>query len=415
MSALLVQAWLVLTLTLTSSEWPHWGGPRGDFVVPDAQMPLAWGSGGPVVLWRRPIGEGYASVVVAGGRAYVADHLDGRDRVLALDARTGGTVWTYTSEVAFDPRYDLSEGPGPRATPALADGRLFFAGMTGVLTAIDAGSGRRLWQRDLMADFGASFKPRGFASSPVVWRDRVLVQIGGTAGAVVALRADDGHVVWRSGQFVNSYASPVLVSIRGRPHLLVLTGDDLIAVDPESGTERWRHPHHTDLVAATASPLWMPELGLIFVSSAYGGGSRVVEVAEPGATSLLREVWAHQRVRLHHGNAVEFEGMVVTSSGDTGPSPISALDARTGELLWRDRAINRGTFVRIGRRLLALDEDGTVSLLAVGREGVSVLTRTPMLNGVSWTPPTVVGSTVFLRNRRDLLAFALPRAAPAGS
>ena len=402
--------WLLLSLVVTlprvDTDWPQWGGRSRDFVVA-AAAPAPWPDSGPSVLWRRPIGDGYSSIVAVGGRLFTLERTGDEEAVVALDAATGATIWATKYAAPFEARYVLEQGPGPRATPLVADGVVVATGASGWLHALDAATGRVLWQINLIAEQGGTIKVRGYACSPLLWKHLAIVQVGGDGQALVAFDLRTGKIAWKGGTFKNSYASPILIDVDGQPQIVALTFGEVSGFDPDSGRLLWSHPHPTQDGVAVSTPVWDRDEHLLFVSSSYGGGSRVIEIRAANGTSTVTEKWAHQRVRIHHGNALIVNGAVIAASGDTGVAPLSAVDLKTGEMLWRDRSIDSASLLRIGNRVLALTDEGRLALVEVTRAGVTTLAQTTPLTSTSWTPPSVAGDVIYLRNRKEIVALKL--------
>lgn len=294
----------------------------------------------------------------------------------------------------------------PRATPLLAGGRLFALSAGGKLTALATAGGEITWQRDLFRGHPAAVRACGFSSSPLAYDDMVLVQAGAPGSALIALRQKDGTVVWQKHDIPNGYASPLLVSVDGQDQLIAFMASEVVGVEPRTGDLLWRHPHPTESEVNASTPVWAPG-NLLFVSSGYNGGSRVLRLSrKPGGTAV-EELWAHKRMRVHFGTALRVGGVVYGSNGDFGPAPLTAVDLRTGEVLWRDRALGRASGIVVGRRLLLLDEDGVLVLATPGAEGLLVHARAQLMKHEAWTPPTLAGTTVLLRDRQTIAAYDL--------
>lgn len=420
-----------------AAAWRQWGGPSRNFVVDPVPLATNWTAGGPVEAWRRPLGDGHSAIVMEPGRLYTMyrpapadDAADeppaasgpsaqrgragrgsgaawaSRETVIALDEATGETVWEHTypaRPLAF--RF----GAGPFATPLLAGDRLFTLGTNNQLFAFDKSDGDVLWAHDLVAEFGAQetlIRPAvkaGMSCSPVAFGDTVIVTAGGPGQSVMAFDQATGEVRWRSGDFNVSQASPILIEVGGRPQLVVFGGMDVNGLDPATGELLWSHPHDTSGDMNISTPVW-GEDGLLFVSSAYDGGSRMLRVTSDD----VDELWFTNQLRLHIGNAIRLGDIVIGSNGDFGPSFVTALDVRTGRRLWQDRGFSRAQFVLAGDVLVVLDEDGVLGLARASREGFEVLARAGVLSNLAWTAPTLVGSTLYARDRREVVKLALP-------
>ncbi|MEO1365923.1 MAG: PQQ-binding-like beta-propeller repeat protein, partial [Acidobacteriota bacterium] len=182
---------------LDDSPWPGFRGARRDGVVPSSSIATDWEANPPEVLWRRSVGPGWSSFAVAGGALFTQEQRGEEELVSAYDAATGEPIWSFVDEARF---WEPLAGAGPRATPTLADGRLYALGATGLLNALDARDGSGVWRRDIAADTGAETPEWGFASSPLVVDGadgagrQVVVHTGAPSGkGLIAYAADDGE------------------------------------------------------------------------------------------------------------------------------------------------------------------------------------------------------------------------------
>ena len=407
-------------------NWTEWGGPTRSFVANTPPLADRWPDAGPREVWRRPLGDGHSSVLVEDDRLYTmyrpAVPPGGEARwapeeiVVALEASTGATVWEH--RYSARPLH-FQFGAGPYSTPLVVGDRLFALGTNNQLMALEKATGRLLWAHDLVAEFGALetlVRPAvkaGMSASPIAHDALVVVPAGGRPGqSVMAFDQRTGEVAWRAGDFGLSQASPILIEVDGQTQLVVSGGRDINGLDPATGRLLWSHPHDTDADMNISTPLSVPG-NRLFVSSAYNGGSRVIQLTRRGDRTETSEVWFSPQLRIHFGTAVRVDDLILGSSGDFGPAFLTALDLETGRRLWQDRSFARAQLVQAGEHILVLDEDGTLGLIRAARSGMDVLDRADVLENLAWTPPTVVGSTLYARDRSILVRLELPRASPA--
>ena len=410
-AAALVAVLAVATLTASGGErgggaWPQWGGPTRNFVAPDVKIADAWPAGGPRTAWRRPLGDGFSAIVTDGTTLYTSYRDGASDVAVALSAADGHTVWEARYPAPFTETCSERLGDAPRAAPLLAGDRLITVSAGGRMVSIDRRSGKEQWRADLIGPGSDAAKPCGYSSSPVQYKDMLITTAGGPGRGVVALDTATGRVRWSTQDFMNGYSSPTLIDLGGRPHLIVFTAAEISGLDPETGGLEWTRPHPAEFGVNVAMPLWGPD-DLLFVSSAYNGGSRVLKLTRGGGRVNVEELWANKRVRLHFGNAVRLGDRLYLSNGDFGAAPFAAVDVRTGEMLWRDRAVTRASLIGVGDKLIILDEDGQLALAKPGATGLTVLARAPMFSGRAWTGPTLSGSRLFLRDRKEIVALDL--------
>jgi outer membrane protein assembly factor BamB len=405
----------LLLICLVAQAWPQWGGPTRDFTAASKGLVTTWPSGGPRKVWARSLGEGHSAMAVDGGRIYTmyrplgmlsAVRRSQEEVVAALDAATGKTIWEYRYP---SPTGDLnySEGAGPHATPLVTADRVFVVGSRKEILALNKADGTLAWSHDMHKEYGAEYDDRGFACSPPLYGDAVVVGMGGPNQAVAAFHQRTGALVWKSGDFQSSPSSPMVIDVDGQKQILYFGGDRIAGLDPAGGRVLWTHPHKTDWGLNISMPIWSPSDHLLFMSSAYGTGSRVIELRQTGGRTTATEKWFNARMRIHIGSAIRVGNVVVGSSGDFGPAFLTAVDVTTGKILWQDRTFARAQLLFADGKLVVLDEDGTLGLATVSPAGLQVLTKASVLENRAWTPPSLVGTRLYVRDRKNAIAFEL--------
>ena len=395
-----------------AADWPQWGGPSRDFRVPAAPLATTWPEGGPPRVWSRPLGEGYSALVTDGATLYTLYREGDDEVVVALDAATGKTRWQhgYRAPVPDNPGaqfWNTSAGPGPYSTPLLAGSRLFTVGVAGQLHALDAKTGKVLWSHRLVEEFDV--QPfMAYASSPLAHGGNVVLPVGGAGRGVVAFDQETGEVAWQNQDLKLAPSSPVLIQVDGEEQLVVFAQDRIAGLDPGDGALRWSHPHETEYGLNISTPVW-GEGNLLFCSSAYDGGSRVIRLRRAEGRTRAEEVWFSNRMRIHFGNALRVGDLVLGTSGDFGPAFFIAVDAESGEEAWRERTFARSHILLAGSQLVIVDEDGDIAVATPSREGLQVQARASVLKKNAWTPPTLVGTRLYVRDRADVLSLELGR------
>ena len=400
--------------------WRQLGGPHRNFRVDSAAVATAWGAGGPTRLWSRALGEGYSSIL-ADGDLLVTMYREGDDEVIiALDAATGATRWQYAyhTPLVHNGYFDVwlnSAGPGPYSTPLIAGDTVFAVGVDGRFHALDKRTGELRWAQDLAAAFDIA-EYNAFASSPIAYERTVILPLGGSGHGVVAFDRETGATVWRSPAFDLGPGSPVLIEVDGQDQLVVVGQQELVGLDPRDGRRLWSHPHANELGLNISMPVWGGDNDL-FLTSSYDGGSRLIRLSQIDGRTTSEEIWSNNRMRVHFGNALRIDGLVLASTGDFGPAFVAALDAETGVEVWRERTFARAQMVDAGGLVVILDEDGELAVASVTLDGLQVHARAAVLTSNAWTPPTLVGSTLYVRDRHRILALGLddPSAAAARS
>ena len=386
--------------------WTQWGGPHRNFQTEATGLKDTWPATGPRVMWKRSLGEGYSAPAVENGVLYTMYGKPREEVVVAANAETGSTLWEHAAPMTF--QSDAPEmGNGPYSTPLIAGDRVFTTGVAGRLQCLDKKTGKPLWTQQLWDDHRGSRLMYGYASSPIAFRDTVIVPVGGRGKAVMAFNQADGRIAWAKNDFGNAYSSPLLIDVGGLEQLAVLMDGAIFAVNPHNGDLQWQVPFKVDYSIAIATPVWGPG-NLLFVSSEYGGGAKVVELQRNGQQTIAKELWSTPRLRLHHGNAMRIGDAIYFSSGGKGSQAIlSAVEARSGKILWQERSIEKATFVWADQKLITLDQDGNLMIAYPSPQGFKIAAKANLLTNNAWTPPTLVGSRLYIRDRRTMMAVDL--------
>lgn len=414
-----------VTLGCSQGSWTQWGGPNRDFSVGAAPIAEKWPEGGPQKLWSRELGDGF-STIVSDGRTLFAMYRGEQDQecIAALDASTGKTIWEHKYAAPFI-EFEVDEidketgkkriekqvtkfGTGPNSTPLLVGGRLFTLGYTGIFSCLDAATGKVNWSHDLYKDMGATYLRFGWATSPLAYGDNVIVLTGGKGHGVTSFKQATGEVAWQSSDLDASYSSPILVNVGGRDHLVAYMSNEIIGMDPKTGEQHWNLEHKNEYGTSIATPLWCPDNLLYFVNGGDEAGGRVVRLAAKDDKIVPEEVWVNRKIRGGLSNPVRIgDYLYGPNSAGENAKLIVGFDLRTGEVAWQDRAAPGPKCINADGRLIVLDDDGNLLLIAANPEGMSVLSQTKLLESPSWTAPTLVGSKLYLRDRKVIMALDL--------
>jgi outer membrane protein assembly factor BamB len=395
------------------SGWPQWGGPYRNFTSPAKGLANSWPEKGPRQLWSRTLGEGYSGITVDSGKLYTMYRAPvrlwqtskvGQEVIIAMDANTGKTLWEQHYDAPFEPGMKMENGPGPHVTPLVVGNRVFSIGVTGKFYCQDKNTGKILWYHDLIQDYGTPARDRGYSCSPVAYNETVIIPVGGRGQAVMAFNQKDGSVVWKKHDFSSSPSSPLLINLDGQDQLVVFMGDLIAGLDPKNGELLWSHPHKTDWGLNISTPVWS-QGNLLFCTSAYSGGSRMLQLSRQGGQTSVKELWFTNRMRIHIGNAVRVGDYVYGSSGDFGPAFFSAVDVKTGRVAWQDRSLSKASFIYADGKFILVDEDGNLALATVSPAGLKIHSKVALLSSNAWTGPTLVGTTLYLRDRKNIMAL----------
>jgi outer membrane protein assembly factor BamB len=391
---------------VAGEDWTLWGGKNRDFLVNSSGLADSWPAAGPRKLWSRPLGDGYSAIAEEGGVLYTAFRRGAKDVVIALDAATGKTRWEFEYDNPFANAYSEEVGPGPYAMPEVVGDRLITASGTGKIYSLDKKIGRVAWSHNLYTEFHASRLQFGYSCHALPYKETLIFLSGGDGDGAIAFRQSDGAVVWKALQFTNSHSSPLLINVDGQPQAVALAANTVFGFNPDNGALLWTHEHKTPYGLAVSTPVWAPG-NLLFVASAYGTGARVLRLNQSGGSTTVTELWYDPHLELHIGTVIQHDGYVYISSGYHGPALLAAVELKTGAVKWRERGFAKAQLLYADGKLILADQDGTLALCRVSPQKFEVLSKASVLQSISWTPPTLVGTRLYLRDRKTIEAFDL--------
>ncbi len=391
---------LVLSLTTivsnrTLDDWPQWRGPNRDGISPETGLLKDWPQGGPPLAWKAAgAGEGYSSFAVTQGRVYTLGARGDTEYVLAYDAATGKRLW----ETAHGRRFSNDRGDGPRATPTIDGDRLYAFGASGDLSALDPATGKVAWTVNVLQRYRGSNITWGLSESPLVLSDRILVNAGGT---IVAVKKTDGSAIWSSGGDEAGYSSAVVQKTGSINQAIFFTSRRVIGVDVNSGRELWNYAKVANNTANIATPIVRGNR--VFVSSAYGTGGALLELAPSGSNVSVREVYFTPRMMNHHATSI----LVGDYLYGFDNAILTALKFDTGEVAWRDRSVGKGSLAFADDRLYLYSENGVVGLAEASPTGYREHGRFELRTGrlPTWSHPVVSGGKLFLRDQDTIYAY----------
>jgi outer membrane protein assembly factor BamB len=385
--------------TTAAAEWPGFRGPQRDGVVRGTRVATDWTRTPPVALWRRPVGPGWSSFAVRGDFIYTQEQRGDAEVVACYRLATGAPVWAHRDPVRF---YESNGGAGPRATPTIDGGRVYAFGATGIVNALDAATGGVIWSRNAATDTGKKIPGWGFAGSPLVVGDLVVVAV---SGQLAAYDTTDGSPRWKSPTHGGGYSSPHLTTIDGVPQVLLLSGGGAMGVSPSDGTLLWQHDWEEGV--GIVQPACLDD-GSVLVSGGNGMGGlgmqRVAVTHTPNG--WMPEVrWTTRGLKpyfndfvVHKGHAYGFDGAI-----------LSSIDLADGTRRWKGGRYGAGQLVLLPDQdlLLVLSEEGELALVNASPDQFTEVARVPALEGKTWNHPVVVGDVVLVRNGEVMAAFRI--------
>jgi len=380
--------------------WTDFRGPNRDGRYDQTPILTAWPKRGLTRLWKQPVGGGYASFVIAEGRAFTIEQRRNREVVAAYDIDTGRELWT--DSWAADFRESMG-GDGPRATPTWHEGRLYAQGAEGELRCLEAATGTLVWSKNILADNGASNLNWGMAASPLVVDEKVVVQPGGPGGkSVVAYHKLTGAVVWRALDDRQAYTSPMLVTLGGRRQIITVTASRALGMTFEDGALLWEYPWVTEYDVNASQPI-VTGPNRVFISTGYGHGAAVLELQPAGKTFTVRAVWQNTRMKNKFNPSVLYEGHIYGL--DEGI--LACLDVETGQQKWKGGRYGYGQLLLAGGHLVVTTETGEVVLVKATPERHQELAQFSAIDGKTWNVPALAGGRLFVRNTTEMACFRI--------
>lgn len=386
--------------TITPADWPEFRGHGRQGIVRAGSIRRDWAAVPPKLVWKHPVGPGWSSLVIVGDFVFTQEQRGGEEVVVCYHAETGGQVWVHADTVRFE---EWQGGPGPRATPTLAGGRLFSLGATGILNCLDPATGKRHWTRNILDDAAASNLEWGMCASPLVFEQLVIVNPGGGNGkSVIAYDADRGDIRWAAGSRTAGYAAPRVELLGDVPQVLVFGGDGLAGHDPRSGKELWFREWTNSPRVNAAQPLAL-DGGRLFFSSGYGVGGMLLEVARDDGGWVTKDLWpqSSRDLKLKFNDGVSFNGHIYGL--DEGI--LACIDSATGKRVWKRGRYGYGQLLLIEDLLVILAENGDLALVQATPTEFNELARVPALQGTTWNHPAFARGRLYVRNGREAACF----------
>ncbi len=383
-----------------AAYWTDFRGPNRDGRYAEMAIRTDWPGTGLEPLWNQPIGGGYASFVVAEGRAFTIEQRRRREVVAAYDVETGRELWTHAWDAHFQ---ETMGGPGPRATPTWHEGRLYALGATGALWCLDADTGTVVWERNILADGDAANLAWAMSASPLIVDEMVVVLPGGSdAWSVAAYDRLTGDIVWHVLNDIQGYTSPMVVNLDGVRQILVVTAARVAGLRIEDGQLLWDHPWVVSNVPNMSQPLVIAE-NRLFLSASYGKGAMLLDVSRTGDSFTVETVWQNNRMKNRFSSSVLRDGYIYGLDN----AILACLDAATGELMWKGGRYGYGQLLLAGDHLVIITERGDLVLVRATPESHQEVAGFRAIEGKTWNVPALADGRLLLRNAREMAAFDL--------
>ena len=386
------------TNLFSDSPWPGFRGRDRDGHVREP-IRTNWPATGLPLLWRQPIGGGYASFAIAGDLAFTIEQRRALEVVTAYDVATGREVWAHEWEARFA---ESIGGNGPRATPTLADGRLYALGGRGELRCLEARDGALLWRRDIVKENRAVELKYGVSASPLLVEDKVIVLAGGTNGSsVIAYHRLTGEPVWRALDDPAAYVSPMLVTLAGERQLLVVLARRTVGLAVADGRLLWEFAWGEPLLARNVAQPVVFDGDKFVLSAGYDVGATAVQITRTGDGFTARELWHNRFLKNKFTSSVFHAGHLYGLDEEI----LTCLDATIGERRWKDGRYGYGQMLLVGANLVILCGNGDLALVRATPDAHQEIARVPGIKGTTWNHPALAHGRLLLRNAVEMACF----------
>jgi outer membrane protein assembly factor BamB len=433
-----VASWIALMMagsTTRADDWPQWMGINRDDVWKETGIVDQLPKDGLNVLWRQPVSGGFSGPAVAAGRVYVTDYVTngdvkkevfdrtdfkGQERVHCFDAVKGEKLWTHK----YDCNYTVSYPIGPRATPTIADGKVYTVGTEGNLFCLDAKTGGVVWSKDFKKDYGATTPLWGFCGHPLVDGKKLFCIVGGPNACAVAFDKDTGKELWKALNAEEpGYSCPTMIEAGGARQLLIWHATSVNSLNPETGEKYWTVPLKAEYKMSIMAP--RKEGDLLFVAGIRDHGVLLKLASDKPAVA---EIWRGKKNNaLYPVNMTPFveNGTVY---GVNEPGPMVAFELATGNRLWEttepvsgkgSRPANSGTayLVKNGDRFFVFSETGDLIIAKLSPRKYDETSRTKLIEPtttafgrqVAWSHPAYANKCVFARNDKEIVCVSLAK------
>jgi outer membrane protein assembly factor BamB len=395
-----------------SSDWPQFLGPTRNGVYAGSDLAETWPKEGPPVIWQKSIGEGFSGPAVADRKLILFHRLKDNETIECLDSKTGKPLWNFNYPTTYQDDFGFDEGP--RATPCIADGRVYTFGAEGMLTCLDFAGGKKIWGVDTKKEFGARKGFFGIVCSPIVVGNAVLLNTGGANGAgIVAFDKATGKVLWKTSDDEASYSAPTLATINGTRYGLFLTRSALVGLNPADGKVYFTQPFRPSINASVtaATPLVIGDL--IFISASYGAGAALLRIKD----GKPEKIWSAQDVLSnHYATSIYHDGFLYGIDGRTDPGyqpTLRCVDLKTGKIRWQQDDIGAATLTLAGDQLLILTEKGELIRAKASPEAFKSNARAEVFPNHVRAFPALSDGFLYARSKEKLISVNLSKSEPA--
>jgi outer membrane protein assembly factor BamB len=393
---------ILLASVAAAQDWPQWRGPGRDGAIAGFREPAKW----PAMLtkrWNVDVGTGYATPILIGSRLYVFTRQSENEVMTAFDASSAKVLWrtSYPAPFKMNPA-TAPHGPGPKSTPTFANNRLFTLGISGIVTAFDATTGKQIWQRPA----GPVEPLYHTGQSPLVVGNLVILHVGGhDNGALTAFDAATGAVKWSWNGDGPAYGSPLLFDLSGTPQVVTFTQKLFVGVGLEGGKLLWQRPFTTPSTTTSQTPILYKDM---VIQMGRNNGVTAFRAVQRGGEWTTENVWQTDEVSMHMSDAVAIDGVLFGLS-HLNSGEYFALNLDTGRVLWKSdpRQAAHAAIARAGNTIFTLEDDSELVVLRHSRERFDPIARYKVATSDTWTQPVISGNRVFVKDVSSLTLWTI--------
>jgi outer membrane protein assembly factor BamB len=419
---------------VTDHDWPGFLGPHRNGKSAETGLVTKWPAAGPPIVWQAAIGTSYSAPAIVGGRLYHFARIENVARLTCCDAKTGKELWTCDHPSEYEDLFNYHNGP--RASPVVDGQHVYTFSAEGILQCVNVADGKPVWRIDTMKDFHVVQNFFGVGSTPLVYGDLLLVNVGGsppggaanvhvaggrvqTDGAcVVAFDKATGKVRWKTGDDLASYASPIVAPIGGREVLFMFARGGLLAIDPAKGQTITSFPWRARILESVNASTPAIRGNELFISETYELGSALVRFTG----NKFEEVWTDRNRRrdramaLHWNTPIEHNGHLYGSSGYHAPeAELRCAEWKTGRVMWSEPDMGRSSLLLVDGTFVCLSEDGVLRLIRATPEKYDELAEweptsadgLPLLSFPAWSAPALSHGLLYVQGKDRLLCIRL--------
>ncbi|MDJ0836599.1 MAG: PQQ-like beta-propeller repeat protein [Acidobacteriota bacterium] len=384
-------------------DFPRYLGPNGNNTLAGPVLAEDWATNPPKERWRIEIGAGWSSFAVQGKLAVTQEQRGDKEMVTCYNMDNGAFVWSHADENLFATTIG---GDGPRATPNIYDGKVYTYGPTGLLNCLNLADGSLVWQKNAAEENQGTRPEWGYAASPLVYGDLVVVATGGQGRSLIAFNRHDSSKVWAAGDGKPGYATPRIQVLAGKEQIVNFYHNMLAGHDPETGAVLWQTPWGSGNATA-ANPLFL-DGDRVLISSGYGAGAGLYRITGSGEGFSAEQQYLSPRLKAKFANYVQLDGYIY----GLDEAVLTCVDPETGDRVWKRGRYGHGQMLLVGKLLLIQSEKGSLHLVEPNPEKHIELGKIPVLSGKAWNNMAISDNFLLMRNHKEAVCLELPVQSP---